>query len=71
MVLHPDVQAKAQAELAGLIGGERLPEISDRDSLPFINCILKEVLRWRSAVPLGEFSFISEFITLDPKFCFS
>ncbi|ELU38086.1 cytochrome P450 [Rhizoctonia solani AG-1 IA] len=54
MVLHPEVQAKAQAEIDSVLGGTRLPEMTDRESLPYVCCIVKEVLRWWPAFPLGE-----------------
>ncbi|KAG8716133.1 hypothetical protein FRC11_008614 [Ceratobasidium sp. 423] len=53
MTLHPEVQAKAQAEIARVIGNDRLPTYSDRDSLPYIEAVYKEVLRWHPAVPIG------------------
>jgi cytochrome P450 len=53
MVLYPEVQAKAQAELDAVVGSERLPSFSDRDSLPYINAVWKEVLRWHPAAPLA------------------
>ncbi|KAG9100282.1 hypothetical protein FS749_015775 [Ceratobasidium sp. UAMH 11750] len=53
MVLHPEIQQKAQAELDSVLGENRLPELSDRESLPYMNCILKEVSRWNSVAPLG------------------
>nr|QPL17769.1 cytochrome P450 [Wolfiporia cocos] len=52
MVLHPDVCQKAQAELDRVLGNGRLPELIDRDSLPYIDCVLKEVYRWNPPVPL-------------------
>ena len=53
MTLYQDVQAKAQAEIDSFLGGNRLPEMEDRECLPYINNIVKEVYRWRSIVPLG------------------
>ncbi|KAI9456445.1 cytochrome P450 [Boletus coccyginus] len=53
MVLHPAVQAKAQAELDSVIGSGRLPDYNDRPSLPYIDAIVKEVLRWNPVAPLG------------------
>ncbi|KAG8768621.1 cytochrome c oxidase subunit 2 [Ceratobasidium sp. 428] len=53
MALYPEVQVKAQAEVDRVIGKDRLPEMSDRASLPYVECVLKEVLRWQSVVPLG------------------
>lgn len=55
MTLNPSVQTKAQAELDALIGGERLPTLADRASLPYIDAIVKEVFRWHPVAPLGTF----------------
>ncbi|KAG5642132.1 hypothetical protein DXG03_003582 [Asterophora parasitica] len=63
MVLNPDVQMKAQAEIDAVIGNDRLPTLADRPDLPYINSIVSEVLRWNSVAPTGMFptplSFIS------------
>ncbi|RBA19920.1 hypothetical protein FPRO05_09220 [Fusarium proliferatum] len=53
MILYPDVQEKAQEEIDGVIGNERLPDCSDRPSLPYVNAVVKEVLRWNPVVPMG------------------
>ncbi|QRV82970.1 cytochrome P450 family protein [Ceratobasidium sp. AG-Ba] len=53
MVLFPDVQAKAQAEIDHVIGLERLPAIADRDRLPYVNRLILEVLRWQPVIPIG------------------
>ncbi|KZT03178.1 cytochrome P450 monooxygenase [Laetiporus sulphureus 93-53] len=53
MVLNPEVYKKAQAELDDVVGRKRLPNLSDRNSLPYLDCVLKEVYRWGSPVPLG------------------
>ncbi len=53
MASYPEVQNEAQAELEAVIGLHRLPEFSDRDSLPYVNALMKELLRWRSVVPVG------------------
>ncbi|KAL7280105.1 hypothetical protein ACG7TL_006521 [Trametes sanguinea] len=53
MALHPEVQRKAQAELDTVVGPQRLPDFGDRDSLVYINAIVKESLRWHNVVPLG------------------
>lgn len=45
MVLHPETQQKAQLELEAVLGSQRLPTFSDRDSLPYIDCIVQETLR--------------------------
>ncbi|KAI0260509.1 cytochrome P450 [Gloeopeniophorella convolvens] len=53
MTLYPDVQKKAQAELDSVVGSERLPTFEDREQLPYINAIVKEILRWGPATPLA------------------
>jgi len=56
MTLYPEVQRKAQAEIDGVIGNDRLPEFSDEDALPYLQSVLKEVLRWHPVTPLSMFS---------------
>ena len=53
MALYPEVQAKAQSEIDRVIGSDRLPGFQDRDSLPYLNALTKEVLRWNPVSPLG------------------
>ncbi|KAH7890379.1 cytochrome P450 [Phlebopus sp. FC_14] len=53
MLLYPQVQAKAQAELDCVIGPGRLPDFNDRPLLPYVSAIVKEVLRWNPVAPLG------------------
>ncbi|KAF9808713.1 hypothetical protein IEO21_07775 [Rhodonia placenta] len=53
MVLHRGTFEKAQAELDRVIGSERLPNLDDRESLPYLECVLKEVYRWNPPAPLG------------------
>ncbi|CAE6492835.1 unnamed protein product [Rhizoctonia solani] len=52
MAMYPGIQAKAQAEIDGTIGS-RLPRISDWDSLSYVRCVMKEVLRWKLTLPLA------------------
>ena len=53
MALNPEVQRKARAELDSIVGPDRLPTHEDGPSLPYINAIVKESLRWQNAVPLA------------------
>ncbi|KAM0424378.1 hypothetical protein ACHAPT_010526 [Fusarium lateritium] len=53
MTLSSDVQRKAQEEIDRVIGNERLPTLADRPSLPYIEAIVKEVLRWHPVAPMG------------------
>lgn len=50
---HPEVVRLAQQELDEVLGGERLPNFSDKFRLPYISAILKETLRWMPPNPLG------------------
>ncbi|KAI0731161.1 cytochrome P450 [Earliella scabrosa] len=52
LVHHPEVLRKAQKQLDDAVGTERLPTFNDRSRVPYIDCILKEVLRWGTPVPL-------------------
>jgi cytochrome P450 len=45
MVHYPDVYRKAQEEIDRVIGSQRLPDIADRDSLPYFEAIMKELYR--------------------------
>lgn len=56
----PETQSKAQAEIDITVGQDRSPQWSDRDSLPYVNMIVKEGHRWRPAVPLGFPHALSE-----------
>lgn len=53
MLLYPEVQAKAQAEVDQVVDGRRLPTIADRAQLPYVNAVLSEVLRYCNAAPVG------------------
>jgi cytochrome P450 len=46
MVLHPECQVRAQEEIKAIIGSERLPIFEDRSSLPYVESILQETLRF-------------------------
>jgi len=53
MIAHPEVQRRAQVELDSVVGRSRFPTFSDVSSLPYIQAIVKEVLRWRPPVPFS------------------
>lgn len=52
MVLNPNVQAKAQAQIDRVLGEDRLPTIDDRTSLPYVDAILREIYRYNPIAPL-------------------
>ncbi|KAF9037735.1 cytochrome P450 [Panaeolus papilionaceus] len=53
MALYPEVMKKAQMELDAVVGPGRLPEFSDRLSLPYVNAMVKESMRWQLVLPLA------------------
>ena len=53
MSLHPEVLRKAQAELDDVVGPQRLPDFGDKDSLVYINALIREVMRWHTVLPLS------------------
>ncbi|KAG1729789.1 cytochrome P450 [Suillus lakei] len=53
MTLYPDVQKKAQAEIDGVVGPDRLPSFADRASLPYVEALAKEIIRWNPIAPTG------------------
>ncbi|KAH7923967.1 cytochrome P450 [Leucogyrophana mollusca] len=53
MVLHSHVQERARAEIDAVVGKDRLPDFDDQPSLPYIEAIAREVVRWQPIVPLG------------------
>ena len=53
MLLHPDVQIRAQHEIDSVVGRDRMPRLADRPRLPFVDAVIKETLRWRPVAPLS------------------
>jgi len=54
MSLYPEVQRKAQEEIDRVVGHDRLPNAQDRNHLPYVDAIMKEVMRLNPVAPLGE-----------------
>ena len=66
MTLHPEVVRKAQAEIDSVIGADRLPQLSDRPSLPYLDAVIKETLRWNVAAPLSKhFAYVLRYSCLN------
>ncbi|KAG2031249.1 cytochrome P450, partial [Suillus americanus] len=53
MVLYPDVQARARAEIDRVVRHDEMPCLDDRVLLPYLDAILQEVMRWSPTAPLG------------------
>ncbi|KAI3785648.1 hypothetical protein L1987_44772 [Smallanthus sonchifolius] len=59
MVLHPDIQAKAQKEIDSVIGHDRPVTDSDLDNLLYLHAIVKETLRMHPPGPLLSWARLS------------
>lgn len=64
LATHPEVQKKAQVrfpltkglqaeEIDRVIGPVRLPNFEDRISLPYVEAIYRELMRWKPPAPIG------------------
>ncbi|KAJ7103762.1 cytochrome P450 [Mycena epipterygia] len=65
MVIHPEIQDRAFAEISAAIpDGDRLPSFEDRAKLPYIDCIVQECLRWN---PVGNVA-LAHYLTEDDEY---
>ncbi|KAH8913348.1 cytochrome P450, partial [Atractiella rhizophila] len=53
MAYRPDVVDKAHEELDRVIGQDRMPDFPDENSLPYVQAVIQECLRWRSVIAGG------------------
>ena len=53
LVRNPKVQEKAAQEIFDAVGSNKLPRLSDKDKLPYVNAVVNETLRISSVIPLG------------------
>lgn len=53
MIHNRHVCEKVQAELDGVIGRKRLPNLQDRNHLPYVEAVLSEIQRVSNVAPLG------------------
>ncbi|KAG6827831.1 hypothetical protein H0H92_010318 [Tricholoma furcatifolium] len=60
MVVNLEVQRKAQEEIDTVVGKNRLPNFSDRPSMPYVEAVYREVMRWSPVTPLGVAHATSE-----------
>lgn len=53
MTLNPEVQIQARENIDSVLGPNNLPTFADRERLPYIDCIIKELIRWHPPAPLS------------------
>lgn len=52
--IYPEWVKKARAEMDAVCGNaERLPSFEDRDKMPYMTAVAKEILRWRPFIQGG------------------
>ncbi|KAI1791878.1 cytochrome P450 [Ganoderma leucocontextum] len=51
IMLYPEAQARAQAEIDAVVGRDRMPVFSDRPRLPYTEALMVEILRWAPPIP--------------------
>jgi len=62
LTMYPEIVKKAQAQLDDVVG-DRPPTFYDMEELPYVEAIVKEVLRWRPPGPMGVAHATQEEIT--------
>ncbi|KAL4266704.1 cytochrome P450 family protein [Pleurotus pulmonarius] len=60
MVLHPEIQDLARAELDRVVPSDRLPLFSDRSELPVIDHLAWETMRWNPSVNIALAHSVTE-----------
>ena len=53
MATYPEVQRKGQAAVDAAFVFGHLPDFTDDVEIPYVDAIVKEVLRYRPVAPLG------------------
>ena len=53
LTAHPAVLARAHDEIDRVVGRARWPTFADRDNLPYVGALIREVCRWRPVAPLS------------------
>lgn len=67
MAMFPDAQRRAREELDSVVGGNRLPDFSDRETLTYLDALLLETLRWNPTAPLGTQFYLLHHLCLTQR----
>jgi len=60
MALHPWIQRKLQEEVDAVVGDGRVPNMSDFDNMPYMQCVIKELHRYNPVIPLVPHSPVQD-----------
>ncbi|KAF5363575.1 hypothetical protein D9756_000137 [Leucocoprinus leucothites] len=61
MARHPEIQARARQEIDLVLGGNMATH-DDQPSLPYVNAMIKEIMRWGPVIPLGQWPTMKAYI---------
>ena len=64
MIAYPEVQRKVQREIDDAVGRNRLPNLEDKEQMPFFGAVIMEVQRIATIAPLGLPHYASQDTTL-------
>ncbi|RCH89793.1 hypothetical protein CU098_005126 [Rhizopus stolonifer] len=63
---HPEIQQRVADEIQQFVRKHnRFPQFSDRDQVPYVNCVLKESLRFRPVTAFGIPHAVKEDVVID------
>ncbi|KAJ7119924.1 cytochrome P450 [Mycena crocata] len=68
MLANPDAQRQAQAEVDAVTGGKCLPDFNDESSMPYVTAIVREVLRWQNATPIGAILALPHYVDFEDEY---
>ncbi|KAF7350490.1 Cytochrome P450 [Mycena venus] len=60
LAVYPEHQERARREIEAVVGIARLPELADFKHMPFVEALIKEVIRIRPIFPIGVPHFTTE-----------
>ncbi|KAK7446301.1 hypothetical protein VKT23_014507 [Stygiomarasmius scandens] len=69
MVKNPEILRKGQEAVDKITSGDRLPSFADVGSIPFVDALVRETLRWNPILPLSTHAFVLkslQYIYLNP-----
>ncbi|KAJ7267368.1 cytochrome P450 [Mycena rebaudengoi] len=57
---YPEYQERAREEIYSVVGTGRLPELDDFKKMPFVDALIKEIIRMRPEFPMGTPHFTTQ-----------